>query len=258
MQKNIVPFVLVASLGLLSSFCTNHNSIAMNKEHIGTAKGSGFAVVELFTSEGCSSCPSADKAVEELQKKYPDDVYVLAFHVDYWNRLGWTDAFSKPEYTQRQSEYATQFNLESIYTPQVVINGQIEFVGSDKTKLQSRVDAELKKEQPNNIELSVSKKDDKTLTVNYKLNTAQQGELHLALVQDEATTDVKRGENGGHQLHHINLVRDYKTLTTSALEGRSELKLPAGVSFPSLKIVAYLQDKSGVITGVKRIGTADI
>ena len=182
---------------------------------------SGFAVVELFTSEGCSSCPAADRAVEELQKQYPGNVYVIAFHIDYWNRLGWTDEFSKREYTTRQNEYAARFKSESVYTPQVVINGQYEFVGSDKAQLQSVTAAELKKPLSAEIELTAQAKDNKTISVEYKTN-AVDGELHIALTQNEATTNVKRGENGGRKLHHINIVLDYKTVAaSSAMEARS-------------------------------------
>src|ERR1700743_1770155 len=86
-------------------------------------KRKGFAVVELFTSEGCSSCPPADKALAELAAKYPDNVFVLGFHVDYWDRLGWKDIYSGAQYTQRQKDYAQLFKLESIYTPEAVVNG---------------------------------------------------------------------------------------------------------------------------------------
>src|SRR5450631_4033183 len=84
-----------------------------------TAK-KGFAVVELFTSEGCSSCPPADEAVAELAKDYTSNVYVLGFHVDYWNYLGWKDEFCAADYSNRQQEYAAVLNLSSIYTPQVI------------------------------------------------------------------------------------------------------------------------------------------
>ena len=85
-------------------------------------------VVELFTSEGCSSCPPADKLLEKLRS---DDVLVLSFHVDYWNQLGWRDPFSSPEYTIRQRQYAGLFKLDQVYTPQMIVGGETEFVGSN-------------------------------------------------------------------------------------------------------------------------------
>ena len=84
----------------------------------------GFAVVELFTSEGCSSCPPADAAVAKLLHDYKENVYVLGFHVDYWNYLGWKDNFSCAAYSARQQQYGRTFQLNSVYTPQVIVNGQ--------------------------------------------------------------------------------------------------------------------------------------
>lgn len=233
---------------MLSAFCNNNKTASLNTA---VQEQKGFALVELFTSEGCSSCPAADKAVEELAKQYPSSVYVLAFHVDYWNRLGWTDEFSKPEYTARQSGYAGKFNLDGTYTPQVVINGLHEFVGSDKAKLQQVSATEAAKEPIGKIELAAELKDVRTIVVQYKTTETSDEQLHLALVQNEATTDVKRGENGGRKLHHINIVRDYKTVTPAA--GRVQLTLPADVPANNTKIIAYLQNKAGAVTAVKSI-----
>lgn len=248
MNKNFCLSALIASVALLTSFCTNHKS-AVTMHPNQTINDSGFAVVELFTSEGCSSCPSADKAVEELAKQYPGNVYVLSFHVDYWNRLGWKDEFSKAEYTQRQSNYASQFNLQSIYTPQVVINGKHEFVGSDKAKLQSFTTNELKKPSSNKIDLTAEAKANGVINVEYNFSTNTKAQLHIALVQNEATTDVKRGENGGRKLHHINIVREMKTVSSS--KGNVELKIPDDLTAADVKIIAYLQERNGAITAVQ-------
>src|SRR5580765_6254972 len=87
------------------------------KTDTGIATGNGFAVVELFTSEGCSSCPPADEAVAKILKEYKGNVYVLGYHVDYWNNYGWKDVFSSADYSSRQKNYAKTFQLHSIYTP---------------------------------------------------------------------------------------------------------------------------------------------
>ncbi|MES2112408.1 MAG: DUF1223 domain-containing protein [Bacteroidota bacterium] len=106
--------------------------------------GKGFAVIELFTSEGCSSCPSADALVARVEKEATDKpVYILAYHVDYWNRLGWKDAFTSPEYSARQSQYADWLNLSSVYTPQIVVNGRKEFVGSEEGTLRNAIKSDL-------------------------------------------------------------------------------------------------------------------
>ncbi len=102
-------------------------------------KTSVFAVVELFTSEGCSSCPPADKLVSEIVSEKHDNIYVLTYHVDYWNRLGWKDVFSKSEWSARQQYYAAMLGLEGVYTPQIVVNGKQEFVGSNESKLRNAI-----------------------------------------------------------------------------------------------------------------------
>src|SRR6187455_337133 len=123
-MKFLLP-IIVFSVSLLTiSFSTAGLKNKMAKEK------DGFALVELFTSEGCSSCPPADAILEEVQKKYIDkNVLVVAYHVDYWDKLGWKDIFSNAFFTERQEYYSNIFRLNSIYTPQVVINGRKEFVG---------------------------------------------------------------------------------------------------------------------------------
>src|ERR1700743_69163 len=93
------------------------------------AADKGIAVIELFTSEGCSSCPPADELVAKIQKENKDKpVYILAYHVDYWDRLGWKDSFSNADFTKRQNSYAKVLRLQSVYTPQIIVNGKTEFV----------------------------------------------------------------------------------------------------------------------------------
>lgn len=130
---------------------------------------SGFAVVELFTSEGCSSCPPADEAVADIQKEYPDNVYVLGFHVDYWDYLGWKDEFSKAAFTKRQQDYASHFSLSSIYTPQVIVNGEKEFVGSNYNKLKTAVETAITRLPEATINLKTTAEKN-TIIVNYTLS----------------------------------------------------------------------------------------
>ncbi|MBA2761248.1 MAG: DUF1223 domain-containing protein [Segetibacter sp.] len=214
----------------------------------------GFAVVELFTSEGCSSCPSADKAVAALPAQFPQNVFILSFHVDYWNYIGWKDVFSKPEYTQRQKKYASKLRLQSIYTPQVIVNGRHEFVGSNKAKLQSTITSELKSTDGKLIDL-LAATDGKTLTVTYKAKETTSEELNIALIQKEGVTEVKRGENGGRKLYHINIVRDFKSVAvTKDGKGTVRLTIPEELSKDNFAVIAYLQQKNnGIITAAKKI-----
>jgi hypothetical protein len=214
----------------------------------------GFAVIELFTSEGCSSCPAADEAVEKFLKQNSKQVYVLAFHVDYWNKLGWKDIFSKPFYTARQNQYATVFGLESAYTPQIVVNGKYEFVGSNSSQLKRVVDKELTNGMGKPVNLSAAALSNNRVLVNYQLNEKMDANLNIALVQLHASSDVKRGENEGRHLEHINVVRDFKILAAAALTGKAELDMPAGTAKDDCKIIAYLQDPVSMqISGVAEI-----
>ena len=118
--KNRLLIILIAGSVILFSFV----SIMRDKKEMKTsAVPKGFAVVELFTSEGCSSCPPADAAIATLLNKNLDKTYILSFHVDYWNKLGWKDNFSKQEYSARQQDYARSLSLQGVYTPQVIVNG---------------------------------------------------------------------------------------------------------------------------------------
>ncbi|MEK7224336.1 MAG: DUF1223 domain-containing protein, partial [Bacteroidota bacterium] len=110
-------------------------------------------VLELFTSQGCSSCPPADNLLPQLAR-LDSNIIPLSFHVDYWNRLGWTDPFSSSEYSERQREYAKQLNLESIYTPQLIINGGYELVGSSRSAAEATIKRVLKEKAA--ISLAIS------------------------------------------------------------------------------------------------------
>ncbi len=211
----------------------------------------GFALVELFTSEGCSSCPPADDLVATLPKRYPAGVYVLSFHVDYWDRLGWKDAFSKADYTLRQKKYSEVLQLQSIYTPQVIINGKTEMVGSDETRLRQAIDEQLAHAVNAAIEASAHNADAKTITVDYTVPGKSQGAFHAALIQMQASTAVKNGENAGKQLHHADIVRDLKS--SGKTKGSLTLSLPAGVTAADCKVVVFLQDKENLQVGGARL-----
>lgn len=212
-----------------------------------TTNTAGVAVVELFTSEGCSSCPPADEAVAELAKEYPSNVYVLCFHVDYWNYLGWKDEFSSANYTERQRQYAAVFNVNSIYTPQAVVNGHTEFTGSDKKKLYSTVREALTKNDNFPIAISAKTTGSNEITVGYKTTIDNTRVLQIAIIQASASSVVKRGENKGKILHHINVVRAIKQVSSG--EGTTKLLLPGGVSAKECRVIAFVQDKKDLHIG---------
>ena len=203
----------------------------------------GFAVVELFTSEGCSSCPAADELAIALSKEYTKDVYFLGYHVDYWNYIGWKDRFSKADYTERQRQYAAVFKLNSIYTPQVVINGKKELVGSDPTRLRKAITEELKIMAPYEIGVS-AKLSQNEISVSYTTAVSEKHFLKLALVQVHAETPVKKGENSGRYLKHINVVRNIQTIAISKKgDGQTSFSIPADLLASNVKIIAFVQHK---------------
>lgn len=155
--------------------------MAFKKGKTKTAGNSGFAVVELFTSEGCSSCPSADEAVAKLLEDNTGNVYVLGFHVDYWNRLGWKDVYSSNIYSQRQQEYAGKLN-SGVYTPQAIVNGTYQFTGSDARQLHTRVQEGIAGNKQVVINLQAASGSNQTLNVSYTLPAGLHGILNIALV----------------------------------------------------------------------------
>lgn len=237
-MKPITTIPVAAALvitGLSFSFSGDITS----SKNITSSKG--IAVVELFTSEGCSSCPPADEAAIRISRDYPDNVYFLGFHVDYWDGLGWKDEFSKQSFTDRQQKYAGIFNLNSIYTPQVIINGEKETVGSRETELRKIINGELKNEVADSIGLNM-KVSGENIQIAYDVTARKL--LHLALVQLKATTNVKKGENSGHRLNHINIVRVFKTIDTGkARKGTIPFTIPEGLTTKDISIIAYLQDE---------------
>jgi hypothetical protein len=239
MQKKLLLFVFIAATLVL----------AMRFTKPGPADS--FAIIELFTSEGCSSCPPADAAMAAVIKQYPANVFVLGYHVDYWDRLGWKDAFSNAAWTDRQSSYAAALHLNSIYTPQAIVNGRTEFIGSNEAMLYASIRRELDHPAANTITITATSKDAATIAVSYNTNQTGKATLNMALVQLHATTVVKRGENQGKYLTHVNIVRDFKK--TRDASGTINLQLPAGLSPADCQVIAFLQDKPGTaITAAAR------
>ncbi|MFA6249802.1 MAG: DUF1223 domain-containing protein [Mucilaginibacter sp.] len=254
-MKNIKVYAITLGLAitaLVSAAFINKNRV---KPAIITG-GDGFAVVELFTSEGCSSCPPADELLARVQKETAGKpVYILAYHVDYWNRLGWKDVFSKAEYSQRQSTYSKWLKLSGVYTPQAVVNGQTEFVGSAQGTLHNAINTGLKKEAKARVTLSnvVVNGHNATLKYNATGNT-DNTTLQLALVQKNAVTNVKSGENGGHTLSHIQIVNNFKSIPLGKnKEGENSIALPGTFSAPGYELIAFIQNTdTGEITGATR------
>ncbi len=203
------------------------------------------AVVELFTSEGCSSCPPADRILSRLTAETQRDhrrIYTLSFHVDYWDRLGWRDPYSSSANSDRQRQYAELMKLQSVYTPQMIVNGRIEFVGSDQSKLNDAIKKALSLNSTASFsKLNVTAKEGQKIAVNYEAKGDIKGcEIHFALVSKHESTAVKRGENGGHQLDHTNVVRQFLTIPAAA-QGEATFDLSPVPDGNNWLVIAYIQ-----------------
>ena len=200
-------------------------------------------VVELFTSEGCSSCPAAEEVLAAAQSKYTDQVIVLSYHVDYWDRLGWKDPFSQSIFSDRQRQYAQQFNLQSVYTPQAIVNGQLQFVGSNKQQLYNAIEDRSNALKSSTTSLDNISIQNNQLLITYNNSTKTTSEeIVFELVLKQASTQVKRGENSGALLHHVNVVAGInKTLSS---KGTVAFKLPTFFNKSDYQVVAFVQDKT--------------
>jgi len=208
-------------------------------------------VVELFTSEGCSSCPPADDLLAQLEKVQPIpgvEIIALGEHVDYWNQLGWADRFSSPLYSSRQQQYGRAFRLESVYTPQMVVNGQAEVLGSDGVQAQREI---LKAAQSPRakVELSIGGGDVLSVKVESLPQGTRQADMFLAVTEAGIESDVRRGENRGRKLQHTGVVRSLVTLghlevpRTGAYSGQALLNLKPEWKRENLKVILLVQDR---------------
>jgi hypothetical protein len=215
----------------------------------------GFAVVELFTSEGCSSCPPADELVAKIQKESNGKpVYILAYHVDYWNRLGWKDVFSNADFSKRQNDYAKYLRLQSVYTPQVIVNGKTEFVGSEENTLRSAITTALQKSPAEHLALTVSGSNHGQASLKYSIEgTGKNVVLMVAVLQKSAQTKVERGENAGHTLSHVQIVHKLQEIALRGNNGTAIIPLPNGYDDKKWEIIGFLQNPvNGSIEGAAR------
>lgn len=220
---------------------------ALSSAHASTARGSGVAVVELFTSEGCSSCPPADRVLARLAARAQAGslpVFPLSFHVDYWNYLGWRDRFSDRRYSERQQNYGA-LGGGGTYTPQAVINGEAECLGSDASRIDALIGSALKRAPRTQIALT-AQRGERGIEVSYQVSgEVAASVLNLALVEPRAETAVERGENAGDRLQHVNVVRVFSTRPLSA--GTVGTWVPGPVpDFQTLRVgvVAYVESTS--------------
>jgi hypothetical protein len=221
-------------------------------------------VVELFTSEGCSSCPPADELLGRLRRELSANnvqVIPLGFHVDYWDGLGWKDRFSSAKFTQRQEQYAQALRVDGPYTPEMVVNGAVEFVGNNAGQAQRTIRQEASQLEIAQVKISSAGADQLNIQVKATASSSGNTLVMLAITEDNLSTQVGSGENGGRTLHHAAVVRELRqvgTLHDGSIEITVPLKLQKDWKRNDLHAVVFAQNgPSGKIEGAASVALAD-
>lgn len=216
-------------------------------------------LVELFTSEGCSSCPSADRLLRHLDETQPvegAEIIVLSEHVDYWNRLGWVDPFSSPAFTERQSRYASSLRTQSLYTPQAVVDGKVEVIGNDQPALLAAVRRAATTPKAR-LDVAVALAGASLLRVTVRgAASPAAADIVVAVVERDLTVQVTRGENARRRLQHTGVVR--RMLAAGSVErghptvaNQLTVEIDPTWTRAALRVVAFAQLKGhGAVTAV--------
>jgi hypothetical protein len=198
-------------------------------------------VVELFTSEGCSSCPPADALLAELAKR--PDVLALSFHVDYWDRLGWKDPFSSRAATDRQNRYAKLLKLATVYTPQIVVDGRWEAVGSDRADVARAL--ELARRDPSEVPVTLALDHGQAQIALGRGGDRVAASVLLIGFDRRHVGAVKRGENSGRTLAHVDVVRGVEEIGRLSA---GEIAVP--IPWHCDLVAAVVQAADGRVLGV--------
>jgi hypothetical protein len=253
MYNQSMKYTFILLVAVLFSGCamqTVESQTKKDEKPIAQAKNKQPVLVELFTSEGCSSCPPADKALAMLRSEQPyanAEIITLAFHVDYWDRLGWKDDFSSKFFTQRQENYADSLQSDGSYTPQMIVDGRNEFVGSNLAKISLAMNAAPKNEK-GKIELNLEKESNLKIKIS-ELPAHKDASINVAIAEDNLSTDVKRGENGGRKLEHDSVVRELKSIGSitsdqKSFEIETQLEFNTKWKRKDLRIVVFAQENA--------------
>lgn len=271
----IVTSALLAAAGTISSggrgtttsASTAASASASSESRVG--QPATPVVVELFTSEGCSDCPPADRLLYRLEQMQPVPgvkIIPLEQHVDYWDNEGWRDPFSSSQFTLRQRNYVYTFNLPTAYTPQMVVDGTAEFVGSDAHRALAAI-VEAARTPKGNLQieqLANAGSDPRTVSLRVSLaafsgwNAKHGADVVFAITEDDLPSNVIAGENAGAHMDHRAVVRELRVLgrvdSDGVFSAAPELNLAANWRRENLHVVAFVQDR-----GNRRIlGAAEI
>ncbi len=217
---------------------------------------SSAVLVELFTSEGCSSCPPADHLLVELDHQQPVPgtmIVVLSEHVDYWDHEGWRDPFSSHQWTERQEEYVRQFSLQSPATPQIVVDGSRQVTGGDGRAVLAAIEQSAKAPRLE-IAIPTAERSSDGIHLEITAAAAKNATLYAVLADDADHSSVTHGENAGRTIDHVAVARALVRvgkLDKSPLDQKITIPIPPGVPDRRLRLVVFAQDgHSGHIVGV--------
>ena len=215
---------------------------------IGHAQSESAVIVELFTSQGCSSCPPADDYLAEIAGR--DDVIALSLHVDYWDYIGWKDTFAQPEFTTRQQNYANFAGERVVYTPQMMVGGLDSIVGSDAMALMDGIAAHQAAEPA--VRLGLTRHGD-VLSISAQAVAHIGGPMTVQLVRykPEETVDIQHGENAGHSIRYVNVVTSWETL--QSWDGAAPLAIDMQLLGDDPAVVIVQKAGPGLIVAAARL-----
>lgn len=252
--------VLLVSVVLLAHLWARNTEGTFKADSAGRTP----VLVELFTSEGCSDCPPADALLERLDRSQPIDgteLIVLSEHVDYWNGAGWKDPYSSLQYSQRQNAYAALFRLGSVYTPQMIVDGRYEFVGSDERRATEAIENASKSEKVMVNLSSAHLEFNSMVAVHVEAGRlpasipVESADVWLAVADEKDESHVNGGENGGRTLRHVAVVRSLEKIgkVDRSDQFSGDLRVNVGHGMGKIRLIAFLQEMpTGSIVGASR------
>jgi hypothetical protein len=258
-MKTLLLSLLFTATVPMTSLLTNGSKA----DAVGTMRTP--VLIELFTSEGCSSCPPADTLLQKLDQQpiAGAELIVLSEHVDYWNHIGWKDPYSARFYSERQSAYGRRFGLDSVYTPEMVVDGMTEFVGSNASLANQAFEKALHRPKLP-VRLSSISVTSHLLTGHLETGSLDKSygtghaDVYLVLALNRAESRVSAGENAGHNLQHVSVARRISKIGAvkqgQALSQEVQVKLGPGEDSGNLRLIAFVQEsRQGRVLGAAAV-----
>lgn len=260
MKNLMTAMILLGLMGVFAAVVIRRADAPASAAVGSTAGRRAPVIVELFTSEGCSSCPPADALLAALEQEQPiEDAHVIALseHVDYWNYIGWSDPFSSAVYSARQESYAGVMRNDRIYTPQMIVDGQAEFVGSDGVRAREAI-ARAARAPKADVALTRNRAvESDALSIAFEIrirevpaiSAGDVAEVLFAVTERRLSSQVSRGENTGRKLSHTAVVRELRALgridpATKSYAGETRMALIDGWKRDDLHAVVFIQERA--------------